>query len=103
MDLHAFLNDPAGLALKGMLVAAFLNLAFGLFGAFRDNSFDVTAIAAFARKHLMGRVFPIGSLLVAGWFTGDLAMNAAAGAAATLYTVETLGSIYASIKPPAAR
>lgn len=101
MDFHAFLNDPAGIALKGMLVAAFLDFAFGVFAASRDGSFSVDALAAFVRKHLLGRVFPISLLLVAGYATGDLAMNAAAGAAAVAYTVETLGSIYGSIKPPA--
>lgn len=101
MDFHAFLNDPAGLALKAVLVAAFVDFAFGVYAAAKDGSFSLDAIAAFVRKHLLGRVFPIGTLLVLGWLTGDVAMNAAGAGAATAYAAETLGSIYGSLKPPA--
>lgn len=94
-----FLESAAGLALKGALVAAFLDFAFGVFAALRDGSFALDAVAAFVRKHLLGRVFPVGTLAIMGYISGDLAMNAAAAAALTAYAVETMGSIYGSLNP----
>jgi hypothetical protein len=101
MDFQAFLNSTAGLAIKGALVAAFLDLAFGVFAAFRDGTFALDSIAAFVRKHLLGRVLPISILAAAGYATGDTIMTAAGAAALTAYAAETLASIYGSIKPPA--
>lgn len=92
-----FLASPAGLALKAALAAAFLDFAFGTFAALRDGVFALDAVAAFVRKHLLGRVLPVGVLALMGYLTGDLAMNAAAAAALTAYAVETMGSIYASL------
>lgn len=102
MDVKAFLNSTAGLAIKGALVAAFLDLAFGVFAALKDGTFALDAIGAFIRKHLLGRVFPISVLAIAGYLTGDTVMVAAGAAALTAYAAETLASIYGSIKPPAA-
>jgi hypothetical protein len=99
--MQAFLSDPAGLALKGMVVAAFVDFAFGVFAALKDGSFSFDAVAAFVRKHLLGRVGPIGILLALGYFNHDAVMSAAGVAAGTAYVLETMGSIYGSIKPPA--
>jgi hypothetical protein len=101
MNLDAFLSSPAGIAAQGMLAAAFLDFAFGVYAAAKDGSFSLDAVGAFIRKHLLGRVFPIATLLGVGYVTGDLAMNASAAAAAVAYSAETLGSIYGSLKPPA--
>lgn len=100
MDLTAFLASPAGYALKAALVAAFLDFAFGTYAALRDGVFALDSVAAFVRKHLLGRVLPVGTLAVMGYITGDLAMNAAAAAALTAYAAETLASIYGSIAVP---
>lgn len=100
-DFSAFLADPAGLAVKGALVAAFLDFAFGVFSAFRDGTFALDSLAAFVRKHLLGRVFPVSLLAIVAYITDDAAMAAAAIGALGAYTVETLASIYGSIKPPA--
>jgi hypothetical protein len=100
-SLSAFLNDPAGLAVKGALVAAFLDFAFGVFAAFRDGTFALDSLAAFVRKHLLGRVLPVSLLAIVAYVTGDAAMAAAAIGALGAYTIETLASIYGSIKPPA--
>jgi hypothetical protein len=100
--LEAFMQSTGGLAVKAALVAAFLDFAFGVFAAFRDGTFAIDALAAFLRKHLMGRVLPISLLAFAGFFTGDAFMTAAAAGALTAYAAETLGSLYGSIKPPAA-
>lgn len=100
MDFTTFLASPAGLAVKAALVAAFLDFAFGVFAAVRDGTFAVDAIAAFLRKHLIGRVLPVSLLAIAGYVTGDAIMTTAAAASLTAYAAETLGSIYGSINPP---
>jgi hypothetical protein len=92
-----FLESTGGLAVKAALVAAFLDFAFGVFAAVRDGSFAVDSIAAFLRKHLMGRVLPVSLLAVVGWITGDQIMIAAASAALAAYAAETIGSIYGSL------
>lgn len=102
MDLGSFLNSPYGLALQGALAAAFLDFAFGTFYALRDGTFALDAVAAFVRKHLMGRVFPIGVMLGVGYVTNNLVMQASAAAALTAYAAETMGSIYASVTEPKA-
>lgn len=99
MDITDFLASPAGLAIKAALAAAFLDFAFGVFAAIRDGTFAVDALAAFLRKHLVGRVLPVSLLAVTGYVTGDQVMIAAAAASLTAYAAETLGSIYQSIKP----
>lgn len=102
MDIAGLLASPAGLAIKGALIAAFLDFAFGVFAAFKDGTFAIDALAAFVRKHLLGRVLPCSILAVAGYYSGDALMISAAAAALTAYAGETLGSIYGSIRPPAA-
>lgn len=96
-DLTAFLNDPAGLALKALLVAAFLDFVTGTFAAIRDGSFAVDALAAWLRKHLAGRVAPVGVLLAVSYFSGDGITLAAAIAAALAYSTETLASIVGNL------
>lgn len=97
--LRDFLNDPIGLAVQGAVVAAFLDFAFGVFAALRDGSFQWDALAAFVRKHLLGRVLPSATLALTAYFTGNALMAAAAVGALTAYALETLASIYGSIKP----
>lgn len=99
MDFQDFLASPAGLAIKAALAAAFLDFAFGVFAAIRDGSFAIDAVAAFVRKHLLGRVLPVSILVTTGYLTGDQVMIAAGAAALTAYAAETLGSIYSSIRP----
>ena len=100
--MQEFLESTAGLAVKGALVAAFLDFAFGVFAALRDGTFAIDALAAFVRKHLMGRVAPLSALAVAAYFTADPFMTASAAGGLTAYAAETLGSIYGSVRPPAA-
>jgi hypothetical protein len=100
MDIQTFLDSTAGLAVKAALVAAFLDFAFGTFAALRDGTFALDSVAAFVRKHLLGRVFPVGVLAVMGYVTEDAVMIAAAAAALTAYAAETIGSIYGSLAVP---
>lgn len=102
MSFSDFMASTAGLAVKGALIAAFLDFAFGVFAAFKDGTFALDALAAFVRKHLLGRVFPVSLLAGIGYLSGDQVMIAAAAASLTAYAAETLASIYGSIRPPAA-
>ncbi len=95
--MESFLSSTAGLAVKGALIAAFLDFAFGVFAALRDNTFALDAIAAFLRKHLMGRVLPSSVLAYAAYATNDPLMLATAAGALTAYAAETLASIYSSV------
>jgi len=102
MDIAAFLASPEGLALKAALALAGVDFLFGVYAAIRDGTFALDAVAAFLRKHLLGRVFPIGTLLVIGYYSHDGAMSAAGLAAGAAYVAETAASVYGSINPPAA-
>lgn len=103
--IQEFLNSTAGAALLGMLAVAFADFITGAFAALRDGTFALDAIAAFLRKHIWGRVAPIGTLLALGYFGGDGAGQlflAAAVAAATAYAAETAASIVGNLSPPKA-
>lgn len=103
-DFSALLASPAGLAIKGALVAAFLDFAVGALFAAKNGTFALDSVAAFVRKHLLGRVFPITALLMAGSALEGDAMGAALTAsgltAATAYAAETIGSVMGSVNPP---
>lgn len=101
--LSEFLNSPAGQGLAAMLAAAFLDFATGSFAALRDGTFALDALAAFLRKHLWGRVAPIGLLLVVGYFGGEgigQLFLAGAVAAAAAYVAETAASVWGNVNPP---
>jgi hypothetical protein len=92
-----FLASPAGLAIKLALLIAFVDLAVGVGAALRDNVFSLDKVAAFLRKHVLGRILPASLLAVFGYLTADLALNMAAAGALTAYYVETAASLYASV------
>ena len=94
---NEFLGSLAGIALQGLLAAAVLDFAFGVLAALRDGSFTWTAIAAWLRKHMAGRVGPIAVLLVAAHFTGNAALVTAAILAAGTYSAETFASLMDSL------
>jgi hypothetical protein len=101
-ELSAFLDSTAGLALKAALAAAFLDFATGSFAALRDGTFQLDALAAFLRKHILGRLAPLGSLLVVGYFGGSTGQIflAAAIAGLTAYAAETGASVLGNLNPP---
>lgn len=95
-----FLASPAGIAVKLALLAAFVDFATGTWRAWQDGVFALDQLAAFIRKHLGGRVLPLTVLALAGYASGDVAINTAAAAALTAYGAETLGSVYAALRVP---
>ncbi len=101
--LQEFLDSPAGVALIAMVGAAFADFATGSFAALRDGTFSLDALAAFLRKHIAGRVGPVGVLLALGYFGGDTIGQlflASGVAAATAYAAETASSIVGNLAPP---
>jgi hypothetical protein len=100
VDFAAFLNSPAGIAVKAALAAAFLDFATGSFAALRDGTFTLDALAAFVRKHVLGRVAPITAVLAAGYASGDQVLIAAAIAMLTAYAAETVSSVLGNLNPP---
>src|SRR6188768_3597963 len=86
MDLQAFLSSTEGIALQAMLGLAFADFVLGVIAAGRDGTFELEAVAAFLRKHILGRVTPIGLLLIGTYYAGGiddaLGLGAAAVAAA---------------------
>lgn len=101
--LNEFLQSQAGTLLIAMVAVAFVDFATGVLAALRDGTFALGAIAAFVRKHLLGRVFPIGILLVTGYFGGELIgqlFAASALAAAAAYVAETASSVLGNLNPP---
>jgi hypothetical protein len=100
--LHEFLNSEAGLALQGLGILAFADFATGVVAALRDGTFSVDALAAFVRKHLLGRVFPIGTMLVVGYFGGPAGQLVLGGAiaAGVAYVAETASSVLGNLNPP---
>lgn len=101
--LQTFLDSPAGVALIGMVGVAFADLITGVLAAMRDDTFSLDSIAAFLRKHIAGRVAPIGALLLLGYFGGGTVgtlFMASAIAAATAYAAETAASVLGNLNPP---
>lgn len=101
--LQTFIDSQAGAAILAMVGVAFADFATGAFAALRDGTFELDALAAFLRKHIWGRVAPIGTLLTLGYFGGGtigslfMASALAAGAA---YCAETAASILDNLSAP---
>jgi hypothetical protein len=101
--LQTFIQSQAGAALLAMVGIAFADFLTGSFAALRDGTFALDAVAAFLRKHIWGRVAPIGTLLVLGYFGGDTIgqlFMASALAASVAYAAETASSILGNLNPP---
>lgn len=100
--LTAFLDSPAGIALIAATGAAFADLATGVLAALRDGTFSLDSIAAFLRKHIAGRVAPLGVLMLLGYFGGGTLGQlflASAVAGLTAYAAETAASIWGNLQP----
>ena len=101
--IEQFVQSQAGAALIAMVGVAFADFLTGSFAALRDGTFALDALAAFLRKHIAGRVGPIGVLLILGYFGGDTIgqlFMASALAAGTAYAAETASSILGNLSPP---
>lgn len=102
-ELRTFLDSPAGIAIVAAVGAAFADLATGVLAALRDGTFSLDAVAAFLRKHIAGRVGPLGVLLLLGYYGGPTMGSlfmASAIAGLTAYAAETAASIWGNLNPP---
>jgi hypothetical protein len=99
ITLEAFFQSQAGAGLYAMIVVAFADFLLGTLAAIRDRTFTLEAVAAWLRKHLAGRVLPIGLLLLLGYFGNQAALLLLAVPAGAAYVLETIGSIAASWGP----
>jgi hypothetical protein len=111
--LQEFFGTPAGSAIILVTVLAVADFAFGVFAAFRDDVFQLDALAAWVRKHIMGRVAPILGTLFLGAALGGISVQDGVGGilspgavltgvgilAATTYVLEVIGSIKESMTP----
>jgi len=94
--IRAFFDSQDALILYACLVLAAADFLLGVSAAFRDGVFRLDSVAAYLRKHIAGRVFPIAILIGLGYFGQQPALTAIGAASAAAYTLETIGSIRAS-------
>lgn len=96
VTIRAFFDSTDALALYACLVLAAADFILGTLAALRDDTFRLDSVAAYLRKHIAGRVAPIGVLIALGWFGQQPALTAIGMASAAAYTLETIGSIRTS-------
>lgn len=105
--IRAFFDSTAGNLALWVVVIPVVDFVLSVAAAIRDDTFQLDAVAAFLRKHIMGRVVPIWILLFLGYVTEDVSLpviefavlETLGIAAATLYLAETIGSILRSWGP----
>lgn len=103
-------SDPiVSNAFWAVLGLCILNFVLGSLRAFSNKVFEVTALDAWIRTDVAGRVLPILITLLAAQalpdlsvfgVTGEAALNAFGLAQAAAYIVATLGSIASNVRPP---
>ncbi len=96
--LQTFFADPVGIAVEAVAVVALVEFILGTLAALRDGTFTLDELAAWLRKHLAGRVFPIFTLLFLGYFGHVDALTAVGLAAAASYIAETIASVISSLQ-----
>lgn len=80
--LKAFLDSPAGLALRALLVGTLITAVLGIFAALRDGTFSWQYVDAFVRSTVWGKVAPAGVVLVLAYVLGEATtLTAAVGVA----------------------
>jgi hypothetical protein len=112
--VQAFFDTLAGQAVLLVSIVAVADFLFGIMAAFRDDTFQASAVAAWLRKHLAGRVGPIFLTLFLGYAAGGASLADGLGGmlspgsiltgvgalAAVAYVTEVIASIRSSIQPP---
>lgn len=85
--------------LYGLFVAALLDTVSGLWAAFNSGTFNANFLAEFVRSHILQRIFPIFTALLAGVAIGgtDTAAGAALIAAGAAGGAAYLGEVVKSI------
>ena len=99
MSLAEFFASDAGKVVYAVVILAIADFLVGVAAAVRDGTFALDSVAAFLRKHVVGRVFPIVGLLALGYFGKQDALIAVGMAGGAVYLAETIGSIKDSAFP----
>lgn len=108
--ISGMFSDPiVANAFWAVLGLCFLNFVLGSLRAFSNKVFELSALDAWIRTDVAGRVLPILITLLAAQalpdlsvfgVTGEAALNAFGLAQAAAYIVATLASIAANVRPP---
>jgi hypothetical protein len=69
---NEFFANVAGQAALAVLIVGLLDFALGVAAAIRDKVFTFTAIDAWLRSNVAGRIAPLWMLLVVGFLARDL-------------------------------
>jgi hypothetical protein len=101
--IHTFFTSDAGNAAWYALIVMLADVFFGTLKSLTDGTFTLAVFAAFLRKHVMGRVFPIWGFLIFGYIGKVDLLTMAGLAAAAAYTAETIGSILTDWAPASVR
>lgn len=89
--------------LYGLVVAAALDTLTGIWAAFNSGTFSGSYVAEFVRSHVLQRIAPIMTAILAGVAVGGTdnaagaALIATAAAAGAAYLAEVISSIMANI------
>lgn len=97
--IQEFFNTQLGIVVYGMLVATVADVVMGVWAAVRDGTFSLDVVAAYLRKHVMGRVGPIFGLLFFGYVGNQPVLLAAGLVSGAAYATETFASILSSWGP----
>lgn len=98
--LELFFSDPVGQAFLLLLALTIADVATGIFAAIRDGTFAMSVVAAFLRKHVLGRAAPVLLLLFLGFYAHVEALTGLGLVSAAAYTLELMASIRGNISPP---
>jgi hypothetical protein len=96
---NEFFANVAGQAALAVLIVGILDFALGVAAAFRDKVFALSALDAWLRSNLAGRIAPIWMLLVIGFLArgltfGDLPVITTIGiGAAATYVLAVVAKI----------
>ena len=96
--LAAFLASPTGLAVKALLVGAFLVFLLGAFAALRDGTFEWRFIDSFVRSTIWGRVAPVLAVLLLGYVADEPTITGAGVIAASAVGVGMISAAIESIR-----
>lgn len=108
--ISGMFSDPiVSNAFWAVIGLCLLNFVLGSLRAFANHVFELTALDAWIRSDVAGRVLPILITLLAAQalpdlsvfgVTGEAALNAFGLAQAAAYIVATLASVAINVRPP---
>lgn len=95
--LTAWLADPTGIAVQGLLSLTIVLFGLGAFAAIRDSTFSLKYVDAFVRSTVAGKVLPAALVLLVGWLAQNMLLIALGTAFALTVTAGMLAAIKDSL------